>query len=270
MTDPIVTGRRLMRYANGAMTEADDLVVTEHPVTLMLNGEEFATLVCTPEYVEDMAIGFLASEGAIAAYADLKPLSYDAQTGYLYADTHRPTAFATELHSKRYVSSCCGKSRQGFYFWSDARTAKRIETRTAQLAPEDCIRLMEELQRAAETFRSTGGVHNAALCDRAGIRLMRSDIGRHNALDKLYGHALRTAGGGEPPARIVAFSGRISSEILLKVAKLGGEIVLSKSAPTALALDLAEDLGITAVGFIRGSSFNVYTHPERILRSSPR
>ncbi|MCC3374957.1 formate dehydrogenase accessory sulfurtransferase FdhD [Cohnella sp. REN36] len=263
MTDPIVTGRRLIRYAQGAFSEADDVVVTEHPVTLLLNGEEFATLVCTPEYVEDLAIGFLASEGAIATYGDLKEIGYDAQTGYVYADTHRPTAFAAEMHSKRYVASCCGKSRQGFYFWSDARTAKRIDTREAMLAPEDCIRLMGELQRAAETFRSTGGVHNAALCDRGGIRLMRSDIGRHNALDKLYGHVLRVSD-GILPGRIVAFSGRISSEILLKVAKLGGEIVLSKSAPTALALDLAEDLGITAVGFIRGASFNVYTHPERI------
>lgn len=132
-----------------------------------------------------------------------------------------------------------------------------------QVAAEDCFRLMKEMQQSADTFHHTGGVHNAALCDVNGIILSRMDIGRHNALDKIYGYCLRNAISIKD--KIIVFSGRISSEILLKVAKIGCEIILSKSAPTELALQLAEDLGITTIGFIRNHSLNVYTHPERVL-----
>lgn len=95
-----------------------------------------------------------------------------------------------------------------------------------------------------------------------GVRVVRTDIGRHNTLDKLYGHALRREIALDE--RAVVFSGRISSEVLLKVVKMGCPLLLSKSAPTDLALELADQLGVTAVGFLRGEAMNVYTHPERI------
>lgn len=132
-----------------------------------------------------------------------------------------------------------------------------------QMTTEDCFRLMHEMQDGANIFKKTGGVHNAALCNVNGIVLSRMDIGRHNALDKIYGYCLRNNISMQD--KIIVFSGRISSEILLKVSKIGCEIVLSKSAPTELALQLAEQLGITTVGFIRQHTLNIYTHPKRIL-----
>ena len=121
---------------------------------------------------------------------------------------------------------------------------------------------MEKMDKKADLFQQTGGVHIAALCDPQNFMLTRMDIGRHNALDKIYGYCLKND--ITVKDKVIVFSGRISSEILLKVAKIGCEVVLSKSAPTELAINLADELGITAVGFIRGQSFNVYTHPERI------
>ena len=260
----LTTTRPIKRYSNGSFHSDEDPIVTEQPITIELNGDEFATLVCSPEYIEDLAIGFLASEGVIRRYSDLTHLAYDEQKGFIYAEVDQLNPYFAASHSKRYITSCCGKSRQGFYFWSDARTANVIATQTAKLTADDCFRLMEALQAGSNTFRETGGVHNAALVDRSGNLIeTRTDIGRHNALDKLYGHALRHNLSME--GVIVLLSGRLSSEMLLKVAKIGCEIVLTKSAPTALALDLADQLGITAVGFIRGRSLNVYTHPERIV-----
>lgn len=153
-------------------------------------------------------------------------------------------------------------SRQGFYFMNDAKMAKTMRDVHVILSFEDIFRLMRLMQSSAQTFQETGGVHNAALCDKNEIVLSRMDIGRHNALDKIYGYCLKHDILLQD--KIIVFSGRISSEILLKVAKIGCEVVLSKSAPTELALQLAEDLGITAVGFVRNQSLNVYTHPQRI------
>lgn len=252
----------VIRYQRGRITHEKDLVVTEHPVTLKINGEEFVTLVCSPEYLEDMAVGYLASEGVIKQYKDIQELWVQEKEGFVHIRTDRWNPQLQKLSTKRYISSCCGTSRAGFVFFNDARTAKVMRDAHVQLSFEDCFRLMDEVLVRAELFRQTGGVHSAALCDPKQILLARCDIGRHNALDKIYGHCLKQ--GMNLENKVIVFSGRISSEILLKVAKIGCEVILSKSAPTALALELAEDLGITTVGFIRSDSCNVYTHPRRI------
>ncbi|WP_248931079.1 formate dehydrogenase accessory sulfurtransferase FdhD [Paenibacillus hamazuiensis] len=243
--------------------EAEDEVAAEFPLTLKVDGTEFATIVCTPSDLEDLAVGFLASEGVIRTAGDLARLTLDAGKGFVYAEHAQPEAAkaAMELASKRFIGSCCGKSRQ-FYLAGDVRTAKTVTSRT-RIAPEQIFALMAALQTSSGDFLRTGGVHNAALCTPDRVLAVRTDIGRHNTLDKLYGHCLRER---IPTGdKVIAFSGRISSEVLLKTAKIGAGILLSKSAPTDLGLKLAHDLGITVVGFVRGRKLNVYTHAERVL-----
>jgi len=258
-----VNKRTVFRYSNGHFVNKEDRIVVEHPVTIKINDREFATIVCSPEYIEDMAVGFLASEGVIPNYEDIKAISVQEEMGIVHIKTDRMYPFYEKLLNKRYITSCCGMSRQGFVFANDALTAKKMTQIHVSLTPKECFSLMEQMEQSADMFRQTGGVHNAALCTPTDIILSRMDIGRHNALDKIYGHCLKL----KIPVRdkVIVFSGRISSEILLKVAKIGCEIVLSKSAPTELALTLAEELGITTVGFIRKNTFNLYTHPERII-----
>jgi FdhD protein len=241
--------------------EEEDVIVSEYPLTTIVNGEEFATMVCSPDDLDELVIGFLASEGVIRFQSDIKQMSIDENRGFAYIDLHVKQPVSQQYFSKRFIGSCCGKSRQ-FYLHNDVKTAKTVMSNT-KVSVKQCFHLMKTMQNGSITFQQTGGVHNAALCTANEMIVSRSDIGRHNALDKIYGHCLLQ----KIPVRdkILAFSGRVSSEVLLKVSKIGVGILLSKSAPTDLALKLAEDLNITVVRFIRGDKLNVYTHPERIL-----
>ncbi|MFC0271475.1 formate dehydrogenase accessory sulfurtransferase FdhD [Metabacillus herbersteinensis] len=261
MKDSITIKKEIVKYEHGLLVADEDQIVTEFPLTIILNKEEFATVVCTPAEVDELVIGFLASEGVIMSRDEVLHLNIDLDKGFAYVDLQAQITTSQQYYTKRVISSCCGKSRQ-FYFVNDAKTAK-TSTSKLTLSPKQCFFLMNEMQQSSSVFKDTGGVHNAALCSVTEMLVNRTDIGRHNALDKIYGHCLIN----KVPVRdkIIVFSGRISSEVLLKAAKIGVGIVLSKSAPTDLAIKMAEDLNITAVGFIRGNSLNVYSHPERIV-----
>lgn len=251
----------ITKYSDGQFSNVEDLIVNEFPLTIIVNDLEFATIVCTPTHLDEMIVGFLASEGIIRTYDDIQSMNIDDSKGLAYVTLKKASLIAQENHSKRVIGSCCGKSRQ-FYFQSDVKTAKTSTAKTT-LTPSQSIALMKAMQNSSFVFQETGGVHNAALCTPEEMIAVRTDIGRHNALDKLFGYSLLN----RFPVRdkIIVFSGRISSEVLLKAAKIGVGIVLSKSAPTDLAIKLAKDLNITAVGFVRGGSFNVYSCPERII-----
>lgn len=251
----------ITKYTGGQFLHVEDVIVNEFPLTIFVNDVEFATMVCTPTHFKEMVVGFLASEGVIRFSDEILSLNIDESRGYAYVTIKAKTTTNQEYYSKRFIGSCCGKSRQ-FYFHNDAKTA-RTSTSTTTITAAQSIYLMNEMQSSSLVFQETGGVHNAALCTPEEILAVRTDIGRHNALDKLFGYSILN----RIPVRdkIIVFSGRISSEVLLKAAKIGVGIVLSKSAPTDLAIKLAKDLNITAVGFIRGESFNVYSCPERII-----
>ncbi|RNA67928.1 formate dehydrogenase accessory sulfurtransferase FdhD [Alteribacter keqinensis] len=256
----IMHERAIVKYKNGRLVNLRDTIATETALTVRVNNEEFATMVCTPSHMEELVTGFLASEGLIRLPEDIESLTVDTGKGYAYVTLKNKKISSADFVTKRVIGSCCGKSRQ-FYFHNDVQTAKTVTTKTT-ITPEQVISLMKKMQEGSSDFQKTGGLHNTALCTTEDILLSRSDIGRHNALDKIYGHCL--ANRITLKDKVIAFSGRISSEVLLKVSKIGAGILISKSAPTSLAIDLAEDLGITAVGFVRGGRFNVYSHPERI------
>ncbi|MBO9128564.1 formate dehydrogenase accessory sulfurtransferase FdhD [Bacillus sp. 165] len=260
MIGQVTTSRNIVRYDGQNFIKQEDEMAIEYPLTIMLDGTEFATMVCTPSELEELVVGFLASEGIIRVYEDIQSMHIDEQKGFAYVDLVNKHSMQKDFHSKRFIGSCCGKGRQ-FYFYNDVKTAKTIMTKLT-ITPKECQELMKQMQESSSHFQQTGGVHNAALCTTEGIVIARTDIGRHNALDKIFGYCIINRISLKD--KIIVFSGRISSEVLLKAAKIGTGIILSKSAPTNLALDMADELGITAVGFIRGNGFNVYTHPQRI------
>lgn len=250
---------KVQRYNLHDCWEEDDEVAVEYPLTVMVNGKEFATMVCTPSDMEELVIGFLASEGIVRTYEEIERINMDEDRGFAYIDKAGAVPVSQD-GQKRWLGSCCGKSR-AFYFHSDAVTARTVMDESVFTAG-DCYERMEEFQASAGMFQETGGVHQAAVATREGIVKAYADIGRHNALDKLYGYLLKE--GLSRQGKMIVFSGRISSEVLLKISKMGFGVLLSKSAPTDLALQLAVDLNITAVGFLRGKRMNVYTHTRRV------
>jgi FdhD protein len=259
----VTVKRQAAVYAGGTWQEREEEVAAEFALTVKLDGEEFATLVCTPSDLEEMTVGFLASEGVILTADDIAKLSIDTDRGFAYVELERKITIGAEFFGKRFIGSCCGKGRQ-FYLQNDVRTARTVTTRMTVEAGH-CLRLMERLTEASAAYRHTGGLHNAALCSAEAVEpvAVRADIGRHNALDKLFGYCLVQRVSARD--KIVAFSGRLSSEIVLKTAKLGAGVLLSNAAPTDLGLGLADELGITAAGFVRNGRMNVYTHKERIV-----
>jgi FdhD protein len=143
----------------------------------------------------------------------------------------------------------------------DAQGQRKVESKI-EIQTLQVLALVKEFQHRSQIYRTTGGVHSAVLCDTGNIIVFSEDIGRHNAVDKIFGECLLNDIATDD--RIIITSGRVSSEIVLKIARRNVPIIVSKSAPTDLGVRLANDLGVTLVGFVRGRRMNVYTHAGRI------
>ncbi|MHB8172349.1 MAG: formate dehydrogenase accessory sulfurtransferase FdhD [Thermincolia bacterium] len=251
---------KVVRVTLDSRTEMDDHLVKESPLTIYYNDKELVTLLCTPEYMEDLGLGFLYSEGLLKEPSHVTTTRLDEEKGIIWIETNKTDFIAEKLFLKRYITTGCGKGTT-FYNVMDSALVKNLDT-LLTIIGDDVFQLMRDFQHNSELFKETGGVHSCALCDSKKIIIFREDIGRHNALDKIIGNCFKEKTTLDD--KIVLTSGRISSEILLKVAKIGVSIVISRSAPTDLAVKLANELGVTIVGFVRGNRMNVYTHPQRI------
>jgi FdhD protein len=236
-------------------------VAREYPLTVLFNGEQLATLLCSPDDMENLAVGFLYSEGLVAGREELRDIALDEQRGVVRVETSSAAVMDRELFMKRVITTGCGRGIS-FYSFADLEQKQQKVVSAVTVTPAQILDLMRAFQTRSEIYQRTHGVHGAALCDASGIILFKEDIGRHNAIDKIFGHCLRQ----EIPLadRIIMTTGRISSEILFKVAKRNIPILISRSTPTDLAVGLAGDLGITLVGFVRGGHMNVYAEAGRI------
>lgn len=214
-----------------------DVVTEEIPLIVYLNGKELLTLLCSPDNLKELCVGFLYSAGLIRSMDDVKDITIDS---------HNWTSHI-KLNTK-------GAAPQPIF--------KRI-TSNFKISSEKILTLMDSFQKKSFTFRQTGGVHSAALSDGDNILIFKEDVGRHNALDKVIGEALMK--GLKMEDLIVLSSGRISSEIISKVQKIRSPFLVSRSAPTDQAIKLARELNLTLIGFARGKRMNVYTANERVV-----
>jgi len=254
-----VEGFPIQRVTREGKQDSEDVVTIELPLTIIVNNKELATLLCSPTDLKYLAIGFLASEGLIKDKAEIKKIIVDEKRGVARVETVEDKEFAPDVF-KRLITSGCGRG-VSFHSAADVQGQSKVESQTT-ISNVEVFTLVREFQHRSQVFKTTGGVHSAALCDTKNILVFNEDIGRHNAIDKIFGECMLT----DIPTddRIIITSGRVSSEILLKVAKRNIPILISKSAPTNLGVRLAHDLGVTLIGFVRGERMNVYASGWRV------
>lgn len=245
----------IYRYDNGHFEQLERPVVREQPLTIIVNGMEIATLLCTPEKLDYLTIGFLAFEGFIHSPDDIRELDVDSEHGVVEVVLPYPVVQPT----RRVLTSGCG---MGLTFTLRVTEDAPLPAEPS-LRPEQIFPLMQQMFDGAVMYNASRGIHTAALSDPQQVLLQAEDVGRHNALDKILGEALQK--GIPTRGHLLLTSGRISSEMLRKGAHMGTPFLISRTSPTTLSIEAAKRLGITLIGYVRRQSFNVYTHPERLL-----
>ncbi len=231
----------------------DDIIV-EIPFTIYINNKEFLTLTTIPQFLKELAYGFLFSEGIIKSLDDIESFSINEKdfTARFYISTE-------PSFNHRVLGSGCGS---GIVFYKESNFFLHRFSDNYTISPSQVIFLMKTFQRKADMFIKTGGVHAASIATSSEIIYFAEDIGRHNAIDKVIGMMLMDKNPLRP--YILLTTGRISSEILKKAISTHIPIVISRAAPTSLSVKQARRVGMTLVGFARGERFNIYTGRRRI------
>ncbi len=245
---------RCFRYKPGQWEAVEARVVREAPVTLSVNGAVWLTWMCTPADLEALAIGFLFNEGLIQSADEIANVNVCANGENVDVWTNHPV-FTPPLWKR--TSGCSGGVTAVGHPFSG-----NIDRDGRTFAPETVVDLMGQLLASQVLYRSAHGVHTSALSDGEKLVILAEDIGRHNTLDKIAGRYLIER--MDLKHRILLTTGRISSEMLQKGARIGASVLISRTAPNALSIQIARDIGMTLIGYARGDQFQIYAHAERI------
>lgn len=267
--------RRITRYRlDGTTSQREDVLAGEEPLEIRLGSKSFSVTMRTPGDDFDLVAGFLVSEGIVWEPGQLLSLRYCAgvddngeQTFNVVEAQLRPDVQLPDTTMERhiYTSSSCGICGTASIDAVRKSAHYSVHDDAAKVSLGTLAGMPDRLRESQKLFDRTGGVHAAGLFSMDGELLcLREDVGRHNAVDKVVGWALRE---GRLPlsGTVLQVSGRASFELVQKAQLAGIPMLAAVSAPSSLAADLAEESGITLVGFSRGTSLNCYTHPGRIL-----
>lgn len=273
MSDPGVRAveRKIIRYRGGTGEVKSDSITVEEPLEIRVDGTSVAVVMRTPGDDLDLTRGFLLTEGLVKQPSDIFEISQcpsqESVTGIgNVVDvllTNPSTVDLKSLSRNVYTSSSCGICGRAT-LESVFQQFPPIESDLA-INPIILGKLSDKLRNAQQTFAQTGGLHASALFDTEGnLLLLREDVGRHNALDKVIGKEWQ-AGNTPMGDRLLLVSGRVSFELMQKALCAGIPFVVGISAPSSLAIDCAKEGNQTLIGFLRGETMNVYAHAERLL-----
>ncbi|MDH5607816.1 MAG: formate dehydrogenase accessory sulfurtransferase FdhD [Anaerolineae bacterium] len=249
---------KVQKYMGSEYSLAEEGVIGEVPVTLMVNGEAWLDFMCTPHDLESLATGFLYNEGIINLASEILMVEVCPKKQCVDVWLNKEVSPPEDW---RLTSGCAG----GITSVKDPGTII-TKLNSAVVSPEQIIALSKEFFEKQVLYQKVRGVHGSALSDGQQILAVCEDIGRHNSVDKIAGKYL--LGKFEVEGKILLTSGRISSEMAQKAHRLGVSILISRTSPTVMSIEFAEAAGITLVGYARGRQFAVYTHPHRIMELS--
>ena len=264
-----VVTRPIWRVREGDRSSTDDRVTVEEPLEIRVGEESVAVIMRTPCHDFELAAGFLYTEGLIGSPRELGAISYctaaEPPNEKNIVEVKLAAGIEFDLERLRrnfYASSSCGVCGKASIEAINAQAPVLVGDFRVPMAV--FYTLSEQMRQAQDVFEQTGSLHAAALFDRGGeLQVLREDVGRHNAVDKLVGHYV-LRGKSVSPASILMVSGRTSFEIVQKALMAGIAVVAAVSAPSSLAVDLARDSGMTLLGFLRDRGFNVYAGEDRI------
>jgi FdhD protein len=274
-----ITSRyRVLRLTDGRLTARPDTLAAEEPLEIRVAGQPLAVTMRTPGDDFDLARGFLVSEAVVGRACEIAAIRYcagataDGGNTFNVLDVTLAPGVAPPSPSVQrnfYTTSSCGLCGKASADAVRATSRWRVDADPLRVAPEVIATLPLTLRAAQKVFDTTGGLHAAGLSRADGeLMCVREDVGRHNAVDKVVGWAL---GAGRLPltGATLVVSGRASFELVQKAVMAGIPVLAAVSAPSSLAVDLAREMGLTLIGFVRGSSMNVYACGDRLGISEP-
>jgi FdhD protein len=246
---------------NVVSEKASKEVIVESKVDLILNGKSFVSLLCLKEYVEELVIGFLYNEGLINEVEELSDIEVCKDQHTVYVKL-REDIDLDDLRETQTLTSGCGKGRS-FINPEKSEIFKFVDS-TLKLSIEEIWAQTKEFNTHQSLHKTVGGVHSCLLkC--GDYQVFCEDIGRHNCLDKIAGIMLKANKNSSLSESVLISSGRISSEMMTKIVRMGIPILVSVSAPTEMAVDFAEKYNITLLGYVRGSRATVYAGQDRLI-----
>lgn len=244
------------RFSDDGWVRTSTYVPKEMELTIFINSQELVRVLCTAAKLNCLVIGYLYAEGIIESLSDVLSMRVCEDDSLADVMLSNPDY---KMPTLRTLATGCGGG--GVFRTTEDQ---RVESGLV-VAPQEVLSLMNKLKDQMLLYQFSGGVHTSALSDSKELLVVAEDIGRHNTLNKIQGECLLR--GLSTKDRLLLITGRISSEMLLKAAKMQVPIVISRHSPTGRAISLAKDLGIALVGQARGSRLAVFSHPERLGHS---
>lgn len=264
-TNHISKTHKILLCSTDTQSEEYQEILMEYKLSIYVNHIRYVNLICTHKNLYELVLGNLFTEGIIQEISEIKSIEIAEDEGKAYvelvtSDVFKDLIGATE--GIRTVTTACGKQHSISYYLMNDGDLKALDSHfTIRLSK--IITYMNEFQKSSDIYKLTRGIHSCGLYDSQGLLYLMEDIGRHNAVDKVLGYAIKH--GIDLSNTILVTSGRVPSDMILKIIKAKIPILVARSVPTDAAIEMANKFNITLAGFARGTRINLYSNEQRVL-----